>query len=192
MKNSIKLRFLMVVSLICLILSPALSKANESYEPKYVRSVYVEVWMPYSKPHVFYEENGYRGWLGLTNNTMTVGNVFMRQYAGKIYHPSVKDIPAPTKNNQDFSISNMNDDILADSKYVTKIVTYKCTWKEYWDLKCKIPLQIFYNDGVFKGYLYHKDSDPVDIGSTTVKVTYRGTVFRNNYPAPTKISNSKY
>ena len=183
--SNLRLKTMLVLSLICIALFPGVSKANDNIKPNYVRSVYVEVWRPYEGPHIFYEENGYRGWLGVTNS-VSVGYVKLRQYVGRIYHPLVKDIPAPTKKEKEVLGNRINDEMLAATKYITRIVTYNCTWKEYWDLKCHIPLSIFYNDGYYKGYLYHKESDPVDIGQTTVRVTYRGTVSRSSYPAPTK------
>lgn len=66
------------------------------------------------------------------------------------------------------------------------IISYPYHWAN--EVEHIYPLMIFYNDGVYKGYISHTDYMPVDKTRDTIHITYGGYVYSGgNYPAPTKI-----
>ncbi|MDO4662458.1 MAG: hypothetical protein Q4B36_05005 [Tissierellia bacterium] len=120
-----------------------------NYEPNYLRSYYVEVYLKNNGPYAFYEEGGYRGWLGLADASgMSVGGVWLVKYSGRLYHPSVKDIPAPAMKNKEISVSLLSNTrhMPMSTKFITQKRTYHCRWSDY-PVHCNIPHSIFYDDG---------------------------------------------
>lgn len=157
----------------------------------YVESYYFETTTSYQGPSIFMERgDGYRGYLGYIGEAISTGggpsNIpLLSLYAGRLYHPSVKFLRTPAKindpNNEILKINDSNNEILNDRKYVTKYINFYCKAEDWPKLKCLPPEKIFYDDGVYKGYLEHDDSKPERINKDYAKIAYSGYVYRGTY-----------
>lgn len=157
---------------------------NYDAEPMYLRSYWWYGSLDISKGDViFYQDyNGFRGYVSRQdNNYFNYQGVIMARYAGTLYHPSVKNIPALSEEETPVLLSD--DSVLTgiNSKYVKVSRTYPYDFAKYGTDLIGIPLRIFYNDGVYKGYLSYTANLPVDIGKNTVTMTYAGTVYSGGY-----------
>lgn len=157
---------------------------NHPIKPFYVNSYWWQGYYPLDSGEVvFYmDEDGYSGYISrLDNFASVIGGITMSVYGGILYHPNVKNVPSLSiEEERSFSSFEATN---TGSKYVEITKTYPYNMLEHKFTLHDIPLVIFYDDGVYRGYIEHTSSLPVDYRKDRVYVTYGGDVYSSKvYP----------
>lgn len=144
--------------------------------PQYVKSYWWEGVRPNTDPKIiFIEINGYRGYI----SRLREHSFGWSTYGGTLYHPSVENIPYPTEIND---IALNDEGVNSQSKYVTKTIAYPYDWRT--DDSKVYPMTVYYDDGMYRGYISHTEDLPVEKTRNTIYITYGGYVYKNAYLTP--------
>ncbi|MDO5062764.1 MAG: hypothetical protein Q4D77_06260 [Peptostreptococcaceae bacterium] len=184
-----KLNFLALIFVLAAFLSVdivSFAEANSTSmveSPQYVRSYWWEGQRPSTDPDIiFIEINGYRGYI----SKLREHDFGWATYGGTLYHSSVKNIPAPTKIND----TVFNDKVInSQSKYVTKTIAYPYNWRT--DDSKIYPMTVYYDDGLYRGYISHTEDLPIEKTKNTIYITYGGYVYKGAYPSPFAINDTQ-
>ena len=123
-------------------------------------------------PYIFYEHEGFKGYLGkkisfsYKKGTGTI-------YEGYLYAGNQYPIPA-SKNNQLSSLKKKN--VMVHINYVGDITRLP----DYW-----------YNDGVYRGWLYERDAEAYQNKNGSWEVYYYGTVVKGPFVPNSLINKDK-